>query len=122
MTSARNSAGNGLGTRLILPARTNPHRSGVNQTGGRPLNQLWAEIGRSSNGRTVCMPVVGGGMSRMSSIVPTQDSLRFTILSFMFASRRQRVCEELRIVLRPEDYDKLDRLELQAFLTSLKPS
>ncbi|ASX03433.1 macro domain-containing protein [Mycobacterium intracellulare] len=68
------------------------------------------------------MPVVGGGMSRMSSIVPTQDSLRFTILSFMFASRRQRVCEELRIVLRPEDYDKLDRLELQAFLTSLKPS
>lgn len=86
------------------------------------LNQLWAEIGRSSNGRTVCMPVVGGGMSRMSSIVPTQDSLRFTILSFMFASRRQRVCEELRIVLRPEDYDKLDRLELQAFLTSLKPS
>ncbi|WP_132827732.1 macro domain-containing protein [Mycobacteroides abscessus] len=86
------------------------------------LNRLWAEIGRSSNGRAICMPVIGGGMSRMSSIVPTQDSLRFTILSFMFASRRQRVCEELRIVLRPEDYDKLDRLELQAFLTSLKPS
>jgi hypothetical protein len=36
MTSARNSAGNGFGTSLILPARTNPHRSGVNQTGGSP--------------------------------------------------------------------------------------
>lgn len=86
------------------------------------LNRLWEEVGRSSNGRTVCMPVIGGGMSRMSSIVPTQDSLRFTILSFMFASRRQRVCGELCIVLRPADYEKLDRLELQAFLTSLKPS
>lgn len=86
------------------------------------LNRLWEAIGRSSNGRTVCMPVIGGGMSRMSSIVPTQDSLRFTILSFMFASRKSLVCSELRIVLRPEDYEKLDRLELQSFLTSLKPS
>lgn len=104
------------------------HMDAKNNAQGTPdglwisLNRLWAEIGSSSNGRTVCMPVIGGGMSRMSSVVPTQDSLRFTILSFMFASRRQRVCEELRIVLRPEDYEKLDRLELQAFLTSLKPS
>lgn len=37
MTSARNSAGNGFGTRLILPARRNPHRSGVNQSGGNPF-------------------------------------------------------------------------------------
>ncbi|MGQ9411416.1 macro domain-containing protein [Mycolicibacterium gilvum] len=86
------------------------------------LNRLWVAIARSSNGRTVCMPVIGGGMSRMSSIVPTQDSLRFTILSFMFASRKNLVCSELRIVMRPEDYEKLDRLELQSFLTSLKPS
>ncbi|MGH3640820.1 MAG: macro domain-containing protein [Mycobacterium sp.] len=86
------------------------------------LNSLWASIARSANGGTICMPVIGGGMSRLSSIVPNQDSLRFTILSFMFASRKGRVCNELRIVLRPEDYEKLDRLELQAFLTSLKPS
>lgn len=86
------------------------------------LNRLWEQIARSSNGRMVCMPVIGGGMSRISSIVPTQDSLRFTILSFMFASRQRRVCEELRIVLQPADYERLDRLELQAFLTSLKPS
>lgn len=86
------------------------------------LNSLWEAISRTANGRTVCMPVIGGGMSRLSSVVPTQDSLRFTILSFMFASRTNRVCDELRIVLRPQDYDKLDRLELQAFLTSLRPS
>ncbi len=99
-----------------------------NNTNGTPddlwvsLNRLWEEVTRSSNGRTLCMPVIGGGMSRMSSIVPTQDSLRFTILSFMFASRRNKVCDELRIVLQPADYENVDRLELQAFLTSLKPS
>jgi hypothetical protein len=86
------------------------------------LNSLWAAISKHSNGGTVCMPVIGGGMSRLSSIVPTQDSIRFTILSFMFASRSNKVCDELRIVVRPQDYQRLDRLELQAFLTSFKPS
>ena len=86
------------------------------------LNSLWAAISKHSNGGTVCMSVIGGGMSRLSSIVPTQDSIRFTILSFMFASRSNKVCDELRIVVRPKDYQRLDRLELQAFLTSLKPS
>src|SRR5687768_7131652 len=36
MTSRRNSAGNGLTTMLILPARPQPHRQGVNRTGGSP--------------------------------------------------------------------------------------
>ncbi|WP_231513527.1 helix-turn-helix domain-containing protein, partial [Mycobacterium paragordonae] len=40
MTSARNSAGKGFGTILILPARTNPHRSGVNRTGGSPKSNV----------------------------------------------------------------------------------
>ncbi|ORL74641.1 hypothetical protein A5N71_19155 [Prescottella equi] len=86
------------------------------------LNSLWEAILKRGNGRAVCMPVIGGGQSHLSSIVPTQDSIRFTILSFMFASRTRKVCDELRIVVRPEDYERLDRLELQAFLTSLKPS
>lgn len=86
------------------------------------LNQLWEAINQSSNDRPVCMPVIGTGLSRMSNILSIQDALRFAILSFMFASRRNPVCSELRIVLRPDDYDRLDRLELQAFLTSLKPS
>lgn len=86
------------------------------------LNELWETIRRTSNGRPVCMPVIGGGLSRVSNIVPQQDALRFMILSFMFASRANPVCSELRIVLLPQDYEKLDRLEMQAFLSSLKPS
>src|SRR3712207_8260441 len=36
ITSRRNSGGNGLGRMLILPARPQPHRQGVNRTGGSP--------------------------------------------------------------------------------------
>lgn len=86
------------------------------------LNRLWEAIRRSSNGRPVSMPVIGTGLSRMSNLLSTQDALRFAILSFMFASRENPVCSELRIILPRDTYEKLDRLELQAFLTSLKPS
>ena len=86
------------------------------------LQQLWAEVSRTANGGTVAIPVIGGGPARISSILPAQDAIRLTILSFMFASRREKVCDELRIVVHPSDFKKLDRLELQSFLSSLKPS
>jgi len=83
---------------------------------------LWEEISKRGNGGTVAVPVIGGGQARLSSVLPAQDAIRLTILSFMFASRNEKVCDELRIVVRPEDYKKLDRLELQSFLSSLRSS
>jgi hypothetical protein len=56
----------------------------------------------------------------MSTVMPIQDAIRFLVLSFMFASRRQRVCEELIIVVRPQDEKRLDMLEVQEFLRSLR--
>lgn len=88
----------------------------------KSLLLLWDEISKKSNGGTVSIPVIGGGQARLSSVVPAQDAIRFTVLSFMFASRGAKVCDELRIVVRPEDYKKLDRLELQSFLSSLRSS
>jgi hypothetical protein len=86
------------------------------------LLALWAEVSRRGNGGTISIPVIGGGQARLSSVLPAQDAIRFTLLSFMFASRDTKVCDELRIVVRPEDYRKLDRLELQSFLSSLRSS
>ena len=88
----------------------------------KSLLLLWDEVSKKSNGGTVSIPVIGGGQARLSSIVPAQDVIRLTVLSFMFASRKAKVCDELRIVVRPEDYKKLDRLELQSFLSSLRSS
>jgi hypothetical protein len=73
-----------------------------------------------SNGEPVTCPVLGLGQSGMSTVMPIQDAIRFLVLSFMFASRRQRVCEELIIVVRPQDEKRLDMLEVQEFLRSLR--
>lgn len=88
----------------------------------RGLDQLWREVTNHANGGTVAVPVIGGGLARLSQILPAQDSIRFIILSFMFACRGERVCEELKIVVQPAQYDRLDRLEIQAFLMSLRAS
>lgn len=66
------------------------------------------------------MPVIGGGQSRLSQVLPAQDAIRLTALSFMLASRREKVCERLEIVIRPEDAKHVDMPEFQAFLSSLQ--
>lgn len=88
----------------------------------RSLDNLWREISVQANGGKVSIPVIGGGQSRLSQILPAQDSIRFTALSFMLASRREKVCDELAIVVQPAVFEKLDRLEIQSFLRSLRPS
>lgn len=88
----------------------------------KSLSSLWAEVAKTSNGTAVSIPVIGGGQAKLSNVMPAQDSIRFIILSFIFASRKERICESLRIIVHPNDFKKLDRLELQSFLSSLKPS
>lgn len=88
----------------------------------KSLSMLWETVSKTANGGAVAIPVIGGGQSRISQVLPAQDSVRLTILSFMFASRRSKICDELRVVVRPEDFKRLDRLELSAFLSSLRPS
>lgn len=84
------------------------------------MERLWDEVRRRSNGESVSAPVIGLGQSGMSTVLPMQDAVRFLILSFMFASRKERVCDELVIVVRPEDEKRLDLLEIQEFLGSLR--
>ncbi|MET8363095.1 macro domain-containing protein [Micromonospora sp. NPDC005194] len=86
----------------------------------RSLENLWREVGARANGDPVAIPVVGGGLARLSQILPAQDSIRFIAMSFIFASRHARICDRLDIVVRPEDVERLDMLELQAFLKSLQ--
>ena len=86
------------------------------------MDNLWREIRALSNGDSVAMPVVGGGQARVSHLLPAQDAIRLTALSFMLASRTERVCERLDIVARRQDVGKLDMLEIRSFLASLRPS
>ncbi|WP_157823738.1 macro domain-containing protein [Acinetobacter proteolyticus] len=88
----------------------------------KSLLYLWDAQSERGNHRPISIPVIGGGQARMSNILPAQDSIRLIILSFMFASREHKISDELRIIVQPNDYDRLDRMELQSFLSSLRPS
>lgn len=88
----------------------------------RSLVNLWSSVSTFGNGDPIAMPVLGGGLARISQILPAQDSIRFIILSFMFACRGGRVCERLDIVVRRQDTKRLDMPELQSFLKSLRAS
>lgn len=59
------------------------------------LHSLWDVVREKSNGDPLAMPVIGGGQSRLSQILPAQDAIRLTALSFMLASRQEKVCERL---------------------------
>lgn len=88
----------------------------------KSLYMLWDEVGRKGNGQPVAIVPWGGGLSRISRILPAQDSIRLIILTFMFASRHQKVSDELTMVVPEAFFKNLDRLELQAFLNSLRSS
>ncbi len=86
------------------------------------LSSLWAAVCAHANGRSVAMPVIGQGQARLSQSLSPADAIRLQILSFWLACRQEKVCDELRVVVTPKVYDRLDRRELQAFLKSLRPS
>ena len=124
-----------LGTTVVLPQSGRKlffvaysHMSELNQARStadgiwKSLQNLWAEVSLCGNGGSVAIPVIGGGQARIAQILPAQDSIRFIALSFILASRREKICDELRIIVRPKDYDRLDRMEIQSFLSSLRPS
>jgi hypothetical protein len=85
----------------------------------RSLESLWNAVCDHSNGGVVSTPIIGGGQARVSQVLSLQDSIRLTVLSFVLASRREKICDGLNVIFRPQDREKLDLLEIQAFLDSL---
>lgn len=84
------------------------------------LTSVWDRVRVRGNATVVRMGVIGGGLANLSSTLPAMDAIRFQVLSFMLASRRERVCDGLTIVVRAEQYEKLDHAVLHDFLKSLE--
>lgn len=83
------------------------------------LSALWRAVCRHANGEPVAMPVIGRGQSRLSQVLSPADAIKLQAMSFWLASREERRCDELRIVVQPDVYDTLDRGSLQDFLNGL---
>ena len=86
------------------------------------LSALWVEIAAHGDGGVISLPVIGGGVSTGAGPVADQEAIRVMILSLMFASRSHHVCDELRILVRPERYERLDLIETHAFIASFGSS
>lgn len=83
------------------------------------INNLWEVADARGNGRTLCLPVLGQGLARVPAL-SAEMSVRLIILLFVLRSRRGRVVEELRIVVRPQDEDSIDFRELSRFLKLMR--
>jgi hypothetical protein len=82
------------------------------------LNRLWDAVYRHGQHERVAMPLIGSGLSRLD-FLDTESLLRLILLSFVTRSREKRICRELRIVIQPAELERIDMLEVEAFLWSL---
>lgn len=82
------------------------------------LNRLWDAIYLRGQQDAVALPLLGAGLARLTSL-EAQDILRLILLSFVARSRERRVCRELRVLIRPQDTDKIDLDDAAGFLRSL---
>ena len=86
------------------------------------LGALWTEVRNHVNNEPICMPVMSTQFFGTSHILPMHDAIRLLVLSYLLATREERVTSQLDIVVREDAYANLDLIELQAFLNSLDMS
>lgn len=82
------------------------------------LDKLWDAVDIHSNGAAICVPLLGQGQSRVPELT-AEAAVRLMAFSFFLRCRRKRVSSELRIVIHPNEINKIDQIEFQAFLRSL---
>lgn len=82
------------------------------------LDSVWDAVDRNGNGEPICVPLLGQGQSRIPELT-AEVAVRLIAFSFLLRTRRGRFSKELRIIVHPNEIDKIDRAEFQAFLRSL---
>lgn len=82
------------------------------------LDSVWDAVDRNGNKEPICVPLLGQGQSRIPELT-AEVAVRLIAFSFLLRARRGRFSKELRIVVHPNEIDKIDRAEFQAFLRSL---
>ncbi|MEU8082588.1 macro domain-containing protein [Micromonospora sp. NPDC049101] len=84
----------------------------------RSLGQLWSVAHRRGQRGRIAMPVIGAGLARVDAL-QRSALIKLILLSFVAASRPHVIAGKFSIVVPPEEFAELDRLELQDFLDSL---
>lgn len=82
------------------------------------LGQLWNSVYTHGQQQSIAMPLVGTGLARINYL-DRESMLRMTLISYVARSREKLVCDELTVYIHPSDRDKINMLELAAFLKTL---
>jgi hypothetical protein len=82
------------------------------------LNRLWDAVYQRGQQEAVAIPLLGSGLARLDYL-EAPDILRLILLSFVARSREHKVCRELRVLIRPEDLDRINLPGIADFLQSL---
>lgn len=86
----------------------------------KALSSLWEAVLANGNCQPIAITAIGQGLSRMKPVLSLEDSIKLIVISYVLASRRTTISSDLRIVLRPEDYQTIDRVEMQKYLDSFQ--
>ncbi|MFI0480905.1 macro domain-containing protein [Actinomadura sp. 9N215] len=82
------------------------------------LDRLWDAVYEAGQRRRLAMPVVGSGLARIDAL-SRESLLRMILLSFVARSRQALICDDLLIVIHPDDLAEIDLLEVAAFLKAV---
>jgi len=82
------------------------------------LGQLWSAVYIHGQQQPIAIPLVGTGLARVNYL-DRESMLRMTLISFVARSRENLICNELTVYIHPTDQDKINMLELKAFLKTL---
>jgi hypothetical protein len=82
------------------------------------LGHLWDAIAAHGRRRPVAMALVGSDLARIDAM-SRENLLRMILLSFICSSNVRVATRELTLVIHPKDLDKVDMVEVEAFLRSL---
>ncbi len=64
------------------------------------------------------MPLVGSELARINCL-DRESLLKMSLLSFVSRSREELICKDFTVIIHPKDHDKINMLEVEAFLRSL---
>jgi hypothetical protein len=82
------------------------------------LSSLWRAVHEKGHRQTVAIPVIGTELARINCL-DRESLLKMILLSFVAQSREEVVCRELIVVIHPKDYQRINILEVAAFLRQL---
>jgi hypothetical protein len=82
------------------------------------LSRTWAAIRVHGQRQRVAVPLMGAEFARISNL-DREHLLKLILLSFVACSRDRPITPELVAVIHPRDFERVNLLELEAFLRAL---